>query len=306
MVEIRAPFVVNIDLTNRCNLSCKYCYAANREAEVTDIQTDVCIALIDELFTEHGVFHITIAGGEPLLYSGIFQILNISFGQYWEKMVLLSNGTPLLNNKFFDRFSAVCHTLDSQKKLLEMQISLDSHLPEIHNLQRDRGDLVLTAIQRALHLPIRLQLACVVTKHNIHVADKIIDAFYPRVMNFHYMNIMPSIGRSHGEIYWDLMPNNRQIDDFHRRILEKEKRYNPIRITKIKRDCNVEGGTIQAKGCLAGTTRIDIKPNLDVMACCMSNEKLGNLCEQSFQDIWYSEQAEKIRAASKPYCFTWI
>lgn len=303
MVEIRAPFVANIDLTNRCNLRCLYCYAANRGA--VDIPTDRCIALVDELANVHNVFHITLAGGEPLLHPGILLILKECFSRHGDRLALLTNGTRLLDDKFYDGFRKVCVELDQQGQRLDVQISLDSHIPEVHDRQRDQGSRVIASIERALTLPITLQLACVVTRHNVHCAHEIVDAYYPRVMNFHYMNVMPSMGRSAGRRYWDLLPTREQIQEFHQRILERERRYAPVRITKIVRESTQEGGTLRARGCLAGTTRIDIGPDLKVYACCMSNETLGNLADQTFEEMWFSAQAERVRSVPVPYCLKW-
>jgi MoaA/NifB/PqqE/SkfB family radical SAM enzyme len=302
VVEIRAPLVANIDLTNRCNLHCSYCYAAGRD--IIDIPTDTCVSLIDELAVVHGVFHITLAGGEPLLHPGIMHILKEGFSRHGGKLVLLTNGTRLTDDAFFKEFKGLCEELSSTGKRLEMQISLDSQLPEIHNLQRDQGYQVLEAIERAISLPITLQLACVVTRYNVHCAHEIINTFYPRIKNFHYMNIMPSIGRSTGQRYRDLLPSKEQVEKFHQLVLECERRCHQARITKIVRD-REEGGSIRGCGCLAGTTRIDIAPDLTVMACCMSNEVLGNLARQSFNEMWFSDQAEQIRSVEKPYCFKW-
>jgi MoaA/NifB/PqqE/SkfB family radical SAM enzyme len=303
MVEISSPFVVNIDLTNRCNLRCSYCYAATREA--IDIPTEKCIQLIEELVDIYGVFHITLAGGEPLFHPGILQIINESVSRFGDRIALLSNGTRLLDDLFFEEFSKVCWDLHHGGQPLDMQISLDSFLPEIHDKQRDQGQKVIESIERALTLPITLQLACVVTKHNVHCADEIIDAFYPRIKNFHYMNIMPSKGRSAGCNYWDILPSKQQIQEFHQRILERERIYHPVRITKIVREGNKEGGSLCVPGCLAATTRIDIAPDLKVFACCMSDEMLGSLSEQTFEEMWLSAKAEDVRSMEMPYCFKW-
>lgn len=303
MVDIRSPFVVNIDVTSRCNLNCTYCYAPQREP--VDISAEKCIALIDELVDVHGVFHLTLAGGEPLYHPDILRILSETYVRHGERIALLSNGTRLLDDDFFASFSKICFDLDRRGKRLDMQISLDSHLANVHDQQRDQGLKVIAAVERALNLPITLQLACVVTKNNVHCADKIIENYYPRVTNFHYMNVMPSAGGTGGVNYWNLLPAREEIEAFHQRIEEAEQRYQPVRITKIVRDKGKEGGSLCAVGCLAGTTRIDIAPDLRVFACCMSDEMLGNLAEQTFGQMWLSAQAEKVRADGIPYCFKW-
>ncbi|MFQ5981535.1 MAG: radical SAM protein [Candidatus Heimdallarchaeota archaeon] len=298
---------MNIDVTNKCNLRCSYCYNSWNLNRGLDIDTEKCIDLITELFEVHSIFHLTIAGGEPLLHKGIFEVIEKCFIKYDPRIVLLSNGTALLNNSIYAKFSTVCSKLNDAGTPLKMQISLDSQIPEIHDLQRDRGTDVLVAIQKVLALPVELQLACVITKQNITVADQIIEFYYPKVKNFHFMNIMPSPGRSGGEHYWNMIPDPQDIEDFHAHILEIEKKYSPIKISKIKSDCELDmhGGTIKGRGCLAGTTRIEIDPYLDVRACCMATETLGNLNNQSFDELWYSDKAENIRSNPEPYCLVW-
>lgn len=304
MVEIRSPFQVTINITHRCNLSCVYCYASGR-AQI-DMPTNRCIDLVNELCGEHGVFHLTIAGGETLLHPGILTILGQCFTKYKGIVALLSNGLRLNDDIFFKPFSAVCKTLADNGAPLDLQISLDSHIPAINDLQRSHGAEILKAIERAISLPISLQLACVVTRHNVEVAHQIIEAYYPRVHRFHFMNIMPSRGGSRGGVFQALSPGKEQKLAFHQRVLELEKQCQDTYITKVIDPCVKDSGSLHVKGCLGGTTRIDIEPDLTVMACPMSNEVLGSLADHTFEEMWFSEQAESVRANDKPYCVNWL
>lgn len=304
MVEIRSPFQVTINITHRCNLSCSYCYASGRKQ--IDIPTERCIDLINELCGDHGVFHLTLAGGETLLHPGILTILRECFTQYKGIVALLSNGMRLNDDIFFAEFSEVCKELADKKAPLDLQISLDSHIPEVNDLQRSHGAQILSAIERAISLPISLQMACVVTRNNVEVAHRIIEEYYPRVHRFHYMNIMPSRGRSCGDVFQDLCPDKEQKLAFHQRILELEKQCEDTYITKVIEPCIEGGGSLHAEGCLGGTTRIDIEPDLTVMACPMSDEVLGSLADQTFEEMWFSDKAERIRAEDRPYCVNWL
>lgn len=304
MVEIRSPFQVTVNITHRCNLSCSYCYASGRQP--IDMPTERCIFLIDEMCGDHGVFHLTLAGGETLLHPGILTILRKCFPKYGGIVALLSNGLRLNDDHFFTEFSDVCKELADKDAPLDFQISLDSHIPDVNDRQRSHGAQILEAIERALSLPISVQLACVVTRNNVDVAHQIIETYYPRVVRFHYMNIMPSRGRSGGIVFQDLCPDKDKKLAFHERILELEKQYEGTYITKVFDPCVKEGGSLQAKGCLGGTTRIDIEPDLTVMACPMSDEVLGSLADQTFKEMWFSEKAERIRAEDRPYCVNWL
>ena len=304
MVEIRSPFQVTINITHRCNLSCAYCYASGRDQ--IDMPTSRCIELISELCSDHGVFHLTLAGGETLLHPGILTILGQCFAKYKGIVALLSNGMCLNDDMFFDQFSAVCNELADKGAPLDLQISLDSHIPAINDLQRSNGAHILRAVERAISLPISLQLACVVTRHNVDVAHKIIEAYYPRVRRFHFMNIMPSRGSSRGGVFQKLCPGKEQKLAFHQRVLELEKQCEDTYITKVIDPCVKDGGSLHVEGCLGGTTRIDIEPDLTVMVCPMSDEVLGSLADQTFEEMWYSDKAESVRAKDKPYCVNWL
>jgi MoaA/NifB/PqqE/SkfB family radical SAM enzyme len=304
MVEIRSPLQATINITHRCNLSCSYCYASGREQ--IDMPTGRCIDLINELCGDHGVFHLTLAGGETLLHPGIVAILRECFAKYPGIVALLSNGLHLNDDDFFAEFSEVCKELSDQSAPLNLQISLDSHIPEVNDLQRSHGDRILKAIERAISLPISLQLACVVTRNNVDVAHRIIEKYYPRVRRFHFMNIMPSRGSSRGDVFRDLCPDREKKQAFHQRVVELEKQCEGAYITKVIEPCIKDGGSMYVPGCLAGTTRIEIEPDLTVMACPMSDEVLGNLTDQTFQEMWFSEKAERIRAADRPFCVHWL
>jgi MoaA/NifB/PqqE/SkfB family radical SAM enzyme len=304
MVEIRSPFQVTINITHRCNLSCSYCYASGR-AQI-DMPTERCIDLINELCVEQGVFHLTIAGGETLLHPGILTILRECFTKYKGIVALLSNGMRLNDDIFFAEFSQVCKELDNKGAPLDLQISLDSNIPDVNDLQRSHGAQILSAIERAISLPITLQLACVVTRNNVDVAHRIIEEYYPRVHRFHYMNIMPSRGRSRGDVFKELCPDKEQKLAFHQRVLALEKQCEDTYITKVIEPCIKDGGSLRVEGCLGGTTRIDIEPDLTVMACPMSDEILGSLANQTFEEMWFSDRAERIRGENKPYCVNWL
>ena len=55
------------NITEKCNESCKFCY----RTIVDDLSLEENKRIADKLI-EHGVEKITFAGGEPLLYKGLF------------------------------------------------------------------------------------------------------------------------------------------------------------------------------------------------------------------------------------------
>ncbi|NPA33046.1 MAG: radical SAM protein [Aquificae bacterium] len=73
--KIKDPFrgvILIWNLTNRCNLYCKHCYAwANRDKD--ELSTKEALSLIDQL-VESNVKHAILSGGEPLLREDVYEI----------------------------------------------------------------------------------------------------------------------------------------------------------------------------------------------------------------------------------------
>src|SRR4030042_6760590 len=64
---MRPPRTLDIDITARCNLRCRYCYFFHNPAvEYRDLPTDEWLKFFDELGSL-GVMDVTLAGGEPFI-----------------------------------------------------------------------------------------------------------------------------------------------------------------------------------------------------------------------------------------------
>jgi MoaA/NifB/PqqE/SkfB family radical SAM enzyme len=283
-------------------LACDYCYSS--KTPKTILETGTALRIIDELLNEKWLFYLTIAGGEPLAHPGILEIITHSFTRYFGRVQLLSNATRLCNDNFFSKFSEICEVLHRNGTPLNIQVSVDSVDTSIHNLHRGKGRLVMLAIDRLLSLPVHVQLGCVITNDNVNVADQIIEYYYPRISNFHFMNLILAQGGGDYERWRGIRPATFDaLVAFHKKILQKEVRFPGIRVTKlIDGTTETIKGTMKGKGCLAGITRIDIEANLDIKACCMADSLMGNLGRQSFEDIWHSEAAEQIRSKTEALC----
>ena len=67
MKVMKTPRSVDIDITNRCNLRCRYCYHFSSPGDVDeDLPQDVWLRFFEEL-RRCAVMNVTLAGGEPFL-----------------------------------------------------------------------------------------------------------------------------------------------------------------------------------------------------------------------------------------------
>ncbi|MCD6310562.1 MAG: PqqD family peptide modification chaperone [Candidatus Eremiobacteraeota bacterium] len=114
-----------LEITGRCNLTCKYCY--NSPPVPEDIPEDIAISLIDQA-KELGARYLVIGGGEPLLYKKIWNLL-----EYATPVIqtgLVTNGILLTPEN--------CKRL-SEMDNLSIQLSLEGVEAEIHEAMRGEG-----------------------------------------------------------------------------------------------------------------------------------------------------------------------
>jgi MoaA/NifB/PqqE/SkfB family radical SAM enzyme len=112
-----SPFLAQMVVTRRCNLSCGYC---NEFDETSDpIPKDVLEARIDRL-KELGTFSLELTGGEPLMHPDIAELIRYARQRDFYKVMMISNAY-LLNQKKVEELN--------DAGLMEMQVSVDGVMP---------------------------------------------------------------------------------------------------------------------------------------------------------------------------------
>jgi len=86
------PLDAHLALTTRCNMFCKGCYSTREGDEPADIPLERAKAVVDKL-SELGLLSISFGGGEPTLYSHLFELAEYAR----EKNVLPNITTNALN-----------------------------------------------------------------------------------------------------------------------------------------------------------------------------------------------------------------
>ncbi|MGB9176206.1 MAG: radical SAM protein [Methanoregula sp.] len=125
-----APDTIELQLTGRCNLSCRYCfYADSMKGRYTDLPTEQWLAFLKEI-GDLGVRRVTLAGGEPFVRSDLFTIID---GVVDNRMRyrLLTNGT-LVTEEVISAFSKGKRRL----RMDSVQVSIDGSCAEVHDKSR--------------------------------------------------------------------------------------------------------------------------------------------------------------------------
>ena len=148
------PLIVQFNVTDRCNSSCRYCYATYYARGQAEMSTEQVFSIIDCL-ARRGARRINLSGGEPLIREDIGKIIR-RVKSYGMECVMNTNGL-LIPEK-----------IDDVRELDVVSISLDGDR-EAHDANRGRGsfDKVMAAIDCVNENNIPLQVSVTLTKQNI-------------------------------------------------------------------------------------------------------------------------------------------
>ena len=293
------PYVISWNLTYRCNLACEHCYldAGGKPAVDTpafadrsELDTEACFRVVDEIaaFAPDGLLILT--GGEPLLRRDIVDIIRYAAARdLW--VVVGTNGVKITAN-----LAAIL----KREGVRGLSLSLDA----LDEVRHDAFRRVTGAFRNTVEgakilaregLPFIVQTT--VGSHNVHELEAIADFAHgelgARVWNLYFL--VPTGRGAHvsdladaeydrvlGELaviqrkYAGRMLVNAKCAPHYVRILQSEDPASPF----------LKSYADGAGGCPAGTHYMGIRPNGDVTPCPYLPEFGGNLREQSLGDIW--------------------
>lgn len=153
-----------LNLTSRCNLTCIHCYQESTPNLSEDKLTSDDWRLVIEQAASIGCRQLQFIGGEPLIFSQIFELAAYARQLGYESLEIFTNGT-LLNP---GRIQAI-------KDLgIKVAISLYSHIPEIHDAvttMRGSYEKTVRAMELLRKANIQTRVGVVVVKVNQPTID---------------------------------------------------------------------------------------------------------------------------------------
>ncbi|RPJ55630.1 MAG: SynChlorMet cassette radical SAM/SPASM protein ScmE [Acidobacteria bacterium] len=159
---MRTPRTLDIEITARCNLRCRYCYFFHNPAvEYRDLPTDEWLKFFDELGS-FGIMNVILAGGEPFIREDLTTLLE-GIVRNRMRFSLLSNGT-LIDDE-------IAAFIAGTRRCDYVQVSLDGSCAAVHDSCRgkDSFDGAIRGI-RTLQRH-RVNVAVRVTIHRNNVND---------------------------------------------------------------------------------------------------------------------------------------
>jgi radical SAM protein with 4Fe4S-binding SPASM domain len=299
--DFARPYVISWNLTYRCNLACEHCYldaGAKPQVETenfsdrSELGTDECFRVIDEIAAFAPECLTILTGGEPLLRRDILDIVRrAAERELW--VVVGTNGVRITEN--------VAQKL-SEAGARGLSLSLDALDPERHDqFRRVRGAWQNTVEGAQILNKVGLSFIVQTTagSHNLHELDGIADFAYERlaakVWNLYFL-----VPTGRGQFVSDMTAA--QYDEVLRALYRIQQKYSRRMLVNAK--CaphyvktmlengqppirTYSGG---AGGCPAGTHYMGIRPNGDLTPCPYLPVFAGNLRTASLGDLWASSE----------------
>ncbi len=163
-----APIEVDISLTGKCNLKCRYCFYNDSMEKSADLPAEKWMTLFSELGSS-GVRKICLSGGEPFIRKDFFTLID-SIIENKMRYSILTNGT-LIDEQTITEFAKGKRRL----RLDSIQISIDGSNAKIHDKSRPPRsfDKALGALKLLkLHgFPVTVRVT--INRHNVNDLESI-------------------------------------------------------------------------------------------------------------------------------------
>jgi radical SAM protein with 4Fe4S-binding SPASM domain len=273
------PLSVQLDVTYRCNERCIHCYLDHHDRG--EMTAGEIMDVLDQL-AEAGVFFLCFSGGEVLMRTDFFRILEYARSLLF--CVKVKTDAVMIREKEADRLAAL--------GVQSVQVSIYSHRPEVHDaITRLPGSLKrsLAGIHLLRERGIQTTIANVLMRQNLQD--------YPGVV---------ALAKELGAVY-TIDPTITPAMDGDRSLLglginEMELRQvfrSPELIGNVDEFCApppaVDDDVRDSLPCSASHTFCYISPYGDVYPCVQFPLPTGNVRQQKFLEIWkHSPQMNEV------------
>jgi len=293
---MRTPRSVDVEITSRCNLRCRYCYYFdNPSVTYQDLPTNEWLKFFDEL-GHCAVMDVTLQGGEPLIRKDLPELIE---GVVKNRMrfSILSNG-GLIDKK-------IASYIEQTNRCNSVQISVDGSCAETHDVCRGKGSFVGAIrgirILRQHNIPITVR----VTIHHYNVLDLeniahlLLDELGLSGFSINSAGYLGSCRKNSQELLLTTQDRKAAMET----LLKLSERYQgrisamagPLAEAKRWRRMEdaflveapqfPDGGYLTGCGC--PTNKIAVRADGAIIPCCMlAHLELGRINHDSLEEIW--------------------
>lgn len=271
-------YAVHLKLTDECNLSCKYCYAKSG-AKKSTLPLSKLKNIVDEIHELSTNVNYTLSGGEPLLYSNIFELME-HIRSHNCAIALLTNGM-YINKENVKKISQLCELI---------KISIDGSSEKMNSITRGKNSFksALSGYELLLQENANVMVSMTVTKKNIHDIENMVKMFGNR------LNLQPFFKAGRGAINDEFGISGIEYYE----AMAKIENFQPL--SKLGESL----ARLKNKGvtkCTVGDQEISISDNGNVYPCHMLTEDEffgGNVNNMSIKEILNSSILKNVASFS--------
>ena len=275
---MQAPLTINWALNNSCNFACRHCYS--RDDTHDELEKGVLFSSIEKV-ANAGVFSVNFGGGEPLLRRDLMEIAAFAVG-LGLRISMNSNGW-LIDRQMAATLKGAGFT--------KVGISIDSHLPEIHDHFRGvKGShqRATSAIGHLADAGITTSISTVICRINHdNISDLVAFAQDQSAGQLNFHNFKCSgLGLAHRDEL-DLSPE--EWREFYRKALAAKREIKGLDISlddPIIALLGARDAGSLVKGSVCGKLSLNIKANGDITPCGFIPVVIGNILRDNLRELW--------------------
>lgn len=274
-------------VTNKCNLSCKHCYASSGIAYDDELDVDEIRRLIVNEAKLIGTKFITLTGGEPFAREDIFHIIE-AIKQENIGVCIATNGTLLTTESIY-----VLKELGVER----IQISLEGSTKELNDEIRGKGvfDYVTKEVIPELkNKEIFTAVSITPTRNNYMNIESM--ATLCKEMRVDTLSIRRFVaeGRGKKNSLDANINDNRALLEHIQYLREKYRGVlnistgDPLFVLANKAKDKYIGEKVLS-GCTAGITSLSIDAHGNIRPCTRINIDIGNVRNDSLNEVWKND-----------------
>ena len=290
-VTAQAPYLIALNLTERCNLSCEHCYLdANvlKEGSSDELSTGELKKLLDEISQVGPEAMVVLTGGEPLLRKDIEELA--AHATSLGLMVVVGSNGLLLTAKKIEKLRGA--------GVAGVGLSVDSLDPEWHDTFRGRKGAwakTMTSIDACVAAGMPFQIHFSVTDETAGEIDAMVG--FARDAGAMVLNVFFMVCTGRGEKYSDISPAKyeevlarvAQAARAEKKLMVRAKCAPHFKRIAMEMDPDwpiTSAHGYDAGGCIAATRYARVTPNGEVTPCPYMENSVGSVRQTSFAEIW--------------------
>ncbi len=286
-----APYLVALNLTERCNLACDHCYLDARhlsEGGADELSTEEICRVLSEIAEVGPEAMVVLTGGEPTLRPDLPELA--AHASALGLMVVVGTNGMSLTPARVEKLQA--------SGVAGIGISVDSLNPETHDKFRGLQGAwarTMAGIDACKDVGMPFQIHFSATENTGDEIDDMVD--FARDAGAMVLNVFFMVCTGRGEKYSGI--SAAKYDHVLRRVATAAKRETRLMVRakcaphfkRIAIEMDPEwpitaAHGYDAGGCIAATRYARVTPNGDVTPCPYMENSAGSVKEKSFKEIW--------------------